>query len=439
MNSIFQQDVSLSFVVARIFYPIWVGFGLLLYVFHLPRRKGILWKAPLFVLLVFAVSFLVPVNTPFVPVNAICILFCFILALYCLFALSFKAALFYGSSIFLLQNMSWNLSYGIEVSLIHNEIDSLAGAFPFLRLDTGLIFSFSCFVCYLLCYLLFVRPQKKQSDNNIKNWKLAVYSVLTILVVFIISDAINSSKIPESSVLRYSLTVTCFSLFASLYASSMSDQLEIEKQVMDSLFKKEQKNYENLKMNIETMNKRAHDLKYQLMDLEKGADISNLDYIRNLKASLSLYERSPKTGCAALDNTLNEKVISCENQSILFLYRVDGSRLSFMDALDVYVLFGNAIDNAIECVIRYDDVKKRTISMNSYQKGNLLKFHIENPCLDDVVFDKGIPHTRKKDAIFHGYGTKSMMEIVKKYQGTISFSNKDGIFSVDFLFMLDDN
>lgn len=435
MMSIFSDDVTLSYIVGRIFYPVWMCFGLLLFCFHLQRRSHFILKTAAFVLLTYMASFFIPINTPYVPVNAIGILVCLFLYFRFAFRLSTKTSIFNAVSVALLQNLSWNLSVALGMNFIKDDVPAIVRSFPLLRWDSGLIFVISCLLSYGLCYLFFIRPLKEQSNSDIKNYKLVIYAVLILLVVYGISDAINSFKVVSTPFLRYVLSITCFALFACLYSSSMADKLAMEKKIMDSLFQKEQKNYENLQMNIETMNKRAHDLKYQLLALEKGEG-KNPQAIDELKNSLSLYERSPKTGNVALDNTLNEKMVFCENQNILFLYRVDGSLLSFMDSLDIYVLFGNALDNAMECVMKYEEKEKRLIAMNSYQKGNLLKFHIENPCYEKIIFDKGVPLTGKKEAYFHGYGSKSMKEIVKKYGGTIHFEKKGDLFSVDILFVL---
>lgn len=47
---------------------------------------------------------------------------------------------------------------------------------------------------------------------------------------------------------------------------------------------------------------------------------------------------------------------------------VDGSMLNFMKTTDVYALFGNLMDNAIESVIKEEDDEKRIISISVKEK-----------------------------------------------------------------------
>ncbi len=70
----------------------------------------------------------------------------------------------------------------------------------------------------------------------------------------------------------------------------------------------------------------------------------------------------------------------CEHKQIELVYMLDGARLTFMEPLDVYVLFGNALDNAIECVQKYSDPACRFISLQMFANDELLKVRIENYC-----------------------------------------------------------
>ena len=57
----------------------------------------------------------------------------------------------------------------------------------------------------------------------------------------------------------------------------------------------------------------------------------------------------------ALDLVLTEKSILCTEYRIKLSTMVDGSMLNFMKTTDVYALFGNLMDNAIESVIKEED------------------------------------------------------------------------------------
>lgn len=108
-----------------------------------------------------------------------------------------------------------------------------------------------------------------------------------------------------------------------------------------------------------------------------------------------------------------------------------------MDETDIYTLFGNAFDNAIEAVEKLP-LDKRIISLSSQCKGNIFSFAIRNYFAEKLVFKDGLPLTTKNDTNYHGFGMKSIRNIVEKYNGDLKISIDNDVFNVGFLFQLDD-
>lgn len=432
MNTIIDSYNDPSFIAGRLFYPLWLSLGLFLFVFRLEKREKFALILPLWILSAYIISFFIPMNTDYVPWNAIALLVSFVVGMHFAFKISWKSAVFFAMTSALLQNLSWHLSSGLVLVFIHRDITNLERLFPFSSWDYGLLFTISLLICYIPSYYLYIRPMMKKEEPEIKTWKFSLLAILILLIVYIVSNFFNLDDIQDSAVFRFAMTITCFSLLTALYTTAAVDKYEIDKQIMNSLFIKEQKHYEELASNMELMNKRAHDLKYQIKAMEdKNA---SEDIILELKESLKSYEYIPKTGNDALDNTLNDKIIASEKKQISFEYHVNAKDLNFMEPVDIYILFGNALDNAIEATEKQEDIQKRVIKMNSYRQGNILKFHIENNSFKKINISKNGIETSKSDRFFHGYGTKSMKEIVSRYNGTLAFSQKDNVFSVDIIF-----
>ena len=104
-----------------------------------------------------------------------------------------------------------------------------------------------------------------------------------------------------------------------------------------------------------------------------------------------------------------------------------------MKQSDIYSLFGNAIDNAIEAVERIEDDEKRCIIVRVKKSRGMVLVHIENYYNGELSFKGGLPQTTKKDKRYHGFGMKSIRMIVEKYHGYFSTKSTDGIFSLDIL------
>ena len=435
-ESIFNGYNDIKFIIGRAFYPFWLLICLTVFLFPLPRRKGFFYRCGLSVLFLYLTSYCVPMFffTDYIPINAICILFALSAGVYFSFSVNKKTAFFYSVSSALLQNLSWHIDNIFLALLLDNQYSSIAGVFPFYQWDTALCYLISLSLTLIPTYFFICLPLKKKSAVEIKSFKLVVEALFIFIVIYLFSQMVqirgNMSFFTEISI-----TICDVSLLVALFAICRADRLALEQGIKDSLLAKEQKHYEDLTANIEVMNRRAHDVKYQLLALEKGEIGTGSEKMKQLKNSIYLYERSPKTGNDALDNTICEKQVLCEDKHITLELRIDGKKLSFMKPEDIYVLFGNALDNAIECVVSYPP-KERLIEVNTYSKGSLFKFHIQNPCHSERQFRNGLPKTSKEDSLLHGYGVQSMKEIVERYGGHITFENKENVFSVNILFLI---
>ena len=112
---------------------------------------------------------------------------------------------------------------------------------------------------------------------------------------------------------------------------------------------------------------------------------------------------------------------------------VDGNLLNFMHSTDVYALFGNLLDNAIECLLQEKD-EKRILSVQVNRKNDGCHIHIENYCSKEIDFEDGLPLTTKKDKSYHGFGVRSVKYIVEKYHGNILMRKVNQKFQTDIIF-----
>ena len=109
-----------------------------------------------------------------------------------------------------------------------------------------------------------------------------------------------------------------------------------------------------------------------------------------------------------------------------------------MKPTDIYSLFGNAVDNALEAVSKLPADADRYIAMSVRADKGMVLVHVENPYAGEVRFDDELPRTSKVDKRCHGFGTRSMRMIVERYDGVLTMDARDGVFSVDALIPMSD-
>jgi hypothetical protein len=310
-------------------------------------------------------------------------------------------------------------------------------AVPFLfGWEVSLIYVVCYAAVYFSWYWFFLRKDFSASTVEIKSAQLICIVGIAVILVYVVYD--NAIKTGLSGMLLFNIvdTLCCFCLLDILHSSN---KREIEEKAMQQMLREQQAHYDSLVASIDVINRRCHDLKYQISALRGERDGEERSkQIDKLEKDVFIYENLARTGNVALDNTFSERNMICEQKKIRFYYNIDGTALNFMEPIDIYVLFGNLIDNAIECVEKYEEDPKRFINLQGLRKNEILKIKIENYCVDKTEFKNNLPITHKRDASNHGIGTKSMQYIVKKYGGTIAFEATDNLFTAYILFPVSD-
>ncbi len=103
-----------------------------------------------------------------------------------------------------------------------------------------------------------------------------------------------------------------------------------------------------------------------------------------------------------------------------------------MAPADIYALFGNALENALEAVVSLDEPSRRTISLVVREVAGVVSIHVENPYTGEVTLgEDGLPQTTKASRSDHGLGARSMRRTVERYGGTLTTMAKDGIFHLN--------
>ncbi len=292
-------------------------------------------------------------------------------------------------------------------------------------------------VCYVLFYFLFARRVVENSYRHIRKTEIVILSTFIIALVYVFSMYVSVYSDPNWSNLIervYALVCAMLTLFIQ---SSFFEKSEImqEKETIEQLLMQKESQHDMAKAIIDQINIKCHDLKRSIasMRLIKN-DEERENMIGELENSTLIYDSIIKTGNDALDIILTEKSLYCSNCSIKLSYIVDGGSLSFVRPADIYTLFSNALDNAIEAVEQEKDVEKKIISLNISSHGNLVYISLENYCKDNLSFtEDGLPITTKDDKAVHGYGIKSMRFIVKKYNGNLVVTQKDNRFTLNIM------
>lgn len=343
------------------------------------------------------------------------------------FDMRWKQVLFYCAAMYAVQNLSYHI-YAI--------LCACCGVYVFdgdfyILLNYGISFA----ICIGL-YYFFVKKNKMELDAEVKNTTYVAVVLAIFAVVYGLNSLTGLSEWDKEGylIIHFTLCICCMFLLFVQFGSMKLAKLRAQEQVVEQILHMKEQQLGMSKDMIEMINLKCHDMKYQIAAIRKmDQDPAKERLLREMEKEVMIYDSVAKTGNEALDVILTEKSLYCEKHHISLAYMVDGEKLKFMSVTDVYSLFSNALDNAIECVSKIEDEEKRIINLNVYEKNGLLSIHMEN-CLEGALkLDKGVLQTTKEDADLHGYGILSMKHIADKYEGAFNISVQDGLFCLDIV------
>ena len=287
---------------------------------------------------------------------------------------------------------------------------------------------------FLLAYFWFAKGAAYQGTYLLEGISASTSSIVLIAVVWglsIVAGELNYAHIHSI----YAIPCCIFML------SSQREQLrrEIERTEFtkkEQLWEKTKLRYEMSKESMAVVNQHYHDMKHQLMALSTMSDEDKRKAkLLDMESRIAAYEAVVKTGNEILDTVLTEKKLTCQINHIAFSCIADGAQLSFMDELDIYTLFGNALDNAIEANRKIENAKNRWISVQIQRKKGIILIELINPYQGTVAFDESrMPVTSKADRESHGFGTKSIRSIIEKYDGQMIIKTEEQKYLIRMIF-----
>ncbi len=308
-------------------------------------------------------------------------------------------------------------------------------AFTKVSLFYLLIYIFCYMISYAAVYFAFCKRIVKGTDLRIKSLSLLFLIGAGLLVNILLHSFIIYKKYDSVSVTVdcvYNL-LCCLLLLSGQFSLLKSKELAGELDIVKRLRHEEKEQYALIKENMDIINLKCHDMRHQIREIGSGKNVPD-DVIEELEKSVQLYDTAVKTGNETLDVILTEKSLRAHAEGVTLSCVADGAALNFIGDGDLYSLLGNAVDNALEAVMKIDEKEKRIISINVSRVEDFVTVCIRNSFDGNIKFDEqGMPLTSKADPNYHGYGIKSMKYIAEKYDGSLSFNVKDGMFKLNLL------
>ncbi len=273
---------------------------------------------------------------------------------------------------------------------------------------------------------------------------LMVFPVATFLVIYVMSEYMYKTEearlIVLSAIMSAALIASNIVLFYLFEYQLREAEVRIEQQLMKQQLEYKAEYYKKLSIKQKYSNKAMHDLKNQLFALKEALlnnEEEGIRKITRLCEEMLTSQTLTFTGNEAVDALLTVKIQAMKEKEIKFTHTVYMSKNNTIDILDLCVLLGNLMDNAIEANEKVCS-KERFIHLNIVQRADYLSIQINNATDGgNVKIENNKIITTKKQKELHGFGLQSVREITEKYNGSCTYSQEGHLFQA--VLMLENN
>ncbi len=292
-------------------------------------------------------------------------------------------------------------------------------------------------------YAIRVKIKNKDLEFIDTYWVLFIvlftFSVIAVALIFWMLYEL------DNEIYNAMATVCSIGLFASnFFVLYFYERMNRLNQVVQNQTQAEQqmtsqiKHMDEIILKQKEVRKIRHDMDNQLIALKSYLDKGDVDggqhYLENISQQLQSKVSAIDTGNTALDAILSTKKALAESKGISFTMQLHIQEKLPIDPADVCIIFGNALDNAIEACERAKNLSP-TIHLVLQEKKNTLFCKLVNTA---PVSDTLNLTTSKKDRHNHGYGIQNMKEALSHYDSLPVFRQEGATFTLLFQLFLDE-
>ena len=324
--------------------------------------------------------------------------------------------------------------------LVSDVLFSLTGIEPMNGRDNILFFTSGVLVSKMVLFALlrliqFIVPSFGEKVPRYLLVPLLTLPIASSVLIYIFG-IYNLTEVSTSNVMPATCAVIllAFSNVGLFFLLEYHQREENEKNRMRLVQKQTEGQiafYRELAERQQISNKTMHDLKNQMFALSEAMKTDS-DKTREIMENISgkIFAASPMTvtGIDAVDSLIFSKKQQMELHGIRYEQSVHVAPETSFDPLDLCVLLGNLLDNAIEANEKVEP-DKRFVSLEITQRELWLSITITNAAAQAVKLDGKTIRTTKIQKELHGFGLSSVNEIAAKYQGNCTFRSTDHDFT----------
>ena len=166
-----------------------------------------------------------------------------------------------------------------------------------------------------------------------------------------------------------------------------------------------------------------------------GDEEKTKEYLLKLNDDLVQVDTVLKTGNVMVDAILNSKLSLIQSKKIKVNAKAVVPKEFKISEIDLCVIIGNLLDNAMEACLRQQEDDQRFIRLFIGMLKDQLYISVSNSVGGDIK-KSGKTYLSSKGSETHGFGLMRIDRLAAKYDGYVTRQDEEGVFATEVMLPL---
>ena len=283
-------------------------------------------------------------------------------------------------------------------------------------------------------------PYLLQEDRLNRSWWALSIVLIILCAVFLYINPESMETVRVDRVRSFGLItlamypVAIFLIYHLFWWTSVRLNENAEMRQENTVLNMEQKRYEELRSYMDETRTLRHDFRQHIRVItelaahEQYAELK--DYIKQF-AGILKKGYTPFCANMAVDAVASHYAGLAESQNTKMEWDLRLPKELPVPEVEFCAMLGNLLENALNATEKVSEEKRRIDVVSSMLSDTMLGLSVTNPYVGKVRFDRD--HLPISLVPGHGVGMPSVAATVKRYNGNMDITAKDGIFSVNIM------
>ncbi|WP_303863697.1 GHKL domain-containing protein [Alkalibaculum bacchi] len=293
----------------------------------------------------------------------------------------------------------------------------------------------------VITYLTHRKKNKLHPISVLTNKSMIIKIVGFVLIInFILFLVLNIYKTNPIEIndhiylLLLSCATICF-LSVNIYEELIKEsENQIKLRLLLQQKEAEYKYNQEIAVTVDSVRAIKHDISNHLFAISAYIQCKEnekaIQYIEKIAEPIESINNLLNISHPVIASVLYVKTMLAEKNEIIFITKIDLQDEILIEDIDLTILLGNILDNAIESCEQVATQEKR-IELSLGSKRNY--FYID--CINtlnpkEIKYKANQLQTTKKDTLYHGVGLKNIQIVVDKYEGDKNITITDDEFKI---------